>query len=150
MDREFGGEDYDPTDPGTFSRDLVFVMMSFHSDDSRDIFAAVQEECSRLNLRAARVDEEGGSGFVIRDVVRLIEEAEFLVCDLSHERPNVYYELGYAHGVGNEANDILLLARAGTKLHFDIAPLRVWYYDDIPNLREILARQLARMIAVTR
>lgn len=150
MDREFGGDDYDPTDRGTFSRGLVFVMMSFQSEDSREVFAAVRDECSRLNLRATRVDEEGGSGFIIRDVVRFIEEAEFLVCDLSHERPNVYYELGYAHGVGNEADDILLLARAGTKLHFDIAPLRVWYYTDISDLREILARQLAWMITVTR
>ena len=150
MDREFGGRNYDPDDQGTFSPGLVFVMMSFQSDDSRDVFSAVKEECAALGLRATRVDEEGGSGFVIRDVVRLIEDAEFLVCDLSHERPNVYYELGYAHGVGNEADEILLVARAGTKLHFDIAPLRVWYYSDIPELRTIVARQLRRMIAATR
>ena len=150
MDREFGGEDYDPDDRGSFTRGLVFVMMSFQSEDSNEVFAAVKEECQHLELNATRVDEEGGSGLIIRDVVRLIENAEFLVCDLSYERPNVYYELGYAHGVGNEADEILLIARTGTKLHFDIAPLRVWYYADNAELRKILARQLRRMISVTR
>ena len=150
MDREFGGRDYDPHDRGTFTPGIVFVMMSFQSLDSRDVFTAIKDECAALDLRAVRVDEEGGSGFVIRDVVRMIEDAEFLVCDLSYERPNVYYELGYAHGVGNEADEILLVARAETKLHFDIAPLRVWYYDDLAHLREILRRQLARMLAATR
>jgi len=78
-------------------------------------------------------------------VTQLIEDAEFLVCDLSRERPNVYYELGYAHGVGNEAEDILLVAREGTKLHFYGAPLRVHYYESPEHLKEIVATQLRAM-----
>jgi hypothetical protein len=62
-----------------------------------------------------------GSGFIIREITESIERAEFLVFDLSYERPNVYYELGYAHGVGNEAPEILLIAREGTSVHFDSA-----------------------------
>ena len=49
--------------------------------------------------------------------------------DLTVERPTVYYELGYAHGVGNRAIEILLIAKTGTHLHFDIAHLAVMYYD---------------------
>jgi hypothetical protein len=150
MDREFGRGDYDPDDRGTFESGLVFVMMSFISEDSDTTYAVIKEECRNLRLRATRVDEGHGSGFIIREITSLIERAEFLVCDLTHERPNVYYELGYAHGVGNEADDILLLAKAGTKLHFDIAPLRVHYYDDEEALRSILRRQLGGMIEVTR
>lgn len=150
MDREFGRDDFDADDEGAFERDLVFVMMSFVSEDSNTTYAAIKEECMDLGLRATRVDEGHGSGFVIGEITSLIEKAEFLVCDLTHERPNVYYELGYAHGVGNEADDILLVAKAGTRLHFDIAPLRVQYFDNEEGLRAILRRQLASMIAVTR
>lgn len=150
MDREFGRGDYDPDDQGTFDSGLVFVMMAFVSKDSAALYEAIKEECANLTLRATRVDEGHGSGFIIREITSLIERAEFLVCDLSYERPNVYYELGYAHGVGNEADDILLLAKAGTKLHFDIAPLRVHYYEDEEALRAILRRQLTSMIEVTR
>ena len=150
MDREFGRGDFDPEDRGTFDSGLVFVMMSFVAVDSDAIYAVIKEECRNLKLRATRVDEAHGSGFIIREITSLIERAEFIVCDLSYERPNVYYELGYAHGVGNEADDILLVAKAGTKLHFDIAPLRVYYFEDEEALRAILRRQLTSMIDVTR
>jgi len=150
MDREFGRAAFDPDDEGTFERGLVFVMMPFVSPDSGDVYSAIQESCSSKGLRTARVDDGGGSGFIIREITDLIERAEFIVCDLSYERPNVYYELGYAHGVGNEPDDILLIAKAGTKLHFDIAPLRVHFFDDLGTLRELVATQLARMIRVTR
>jgi hypothetical protein len=100
--------------------------------------------------KARRVDENIGSGFVIREVAGLIERAEFIVCDLTNERPNVYYELGYAHGVGNEAMDILLIAKEGTALHFDIAPLRVQYYSSTEHLRAIVSSGLKAMITATR
>jgi hypothetical protein len=125
-------------------------MMPFVSDDSIQTYDAIRAECGRLGLHATRVDDGGGSGFIVREITFLIEQAEFIVCDLSHERPNVYYELGYAHGCGNEADDILLVARTGTHLHFDIAPLRVHYFHDVQVLREIVGAQLRRMIQVTR
>jgi hypothetical protein len=150
MDRAFGRLDYDPGDEGEFVEGLVFVIMSFTGSASSDTYSVIKDECSKLGLRSRRVDEEGGSAFVISDITRLIEDAEFIVCDLSEERPNVYYELGYAHGVGNESDDILLVAREGTRLHFDIAPLRVQYYKSIEQLREILGDQLRRMMRVTR
>ena len=69
-----------------------------------------------------------------------------LVFDLSGERQNVYYELGYAHGVGNEAKEILLIAEEGTTLHYDIAGLRVHFYKSLEGLQTTLARGLAEMI----
>lgn len=150
MDREFGRDDYEPEDQGSFERGLVFVMMPFHEPDSDNVFQTIQNACSQLDLRVTRVDEGGGSGFIIREVTELIERAEFIVCDLSHERPNVYYELGYAHGVGNEGDDILLVARTGTKLHFDVAPLRVQYFNDHDELGMIVRKQLSRMVSITR
>ena len=80
----------------------------------------------------------------------LIERAEFLIVDLTDEKPNVYYEFGYAHGVGNDECDILLVAKNGTKLHFDIAPLRVRFYSLTEHLRRIVGEQLNEMIKITR
>jgi hypothetical protein len=125
MDSEFGRPDYDANDRGEFDEGLVFVVMPFTGQEMDDTYEAIKDECRNIGLSARRVDEVAGSGFVIRQVTDLIERAEFLICDLTRERPNVYYELGYAHGVGNEGIDILLVAQEGTTLHFDIAPLRV-------------------------
>jgi len=125
---------------------LVFIIMSFQSDGMEEVYLAIQDECRKLGLRPKRVDDNVGSGFVIKEIGALIERAEFIVCDLTHERPNVYYELGYAHGVGNQAVNTLLIAREGTRLHFDLAALRVQYYTSIEKLRSVLARNLSEMI----
>jgi hypothetical protein len=150
MDREFRRPDYDPSDAGTFEKGLVFVIMPFSGTDMDETYGAVKDECRKLRLRSRRVDENAGGGIVIAEITELIERAEFIVCDLTSERPNVYYELGYAHGAGNEAMDILLIAKEGTLLHFDIAPFRVHFYSSTEHLRSIVSVNLKAMIKATR
>lgn len=150
MDEQLKRRNYQADDQGTFERDLVFVIMPFRGGDMTDVYSAIKDECQKLGLAPKRVDENAGSGLVIGEITDLIEQAEFIICDLTHERPNVYYELGYAHGVGNEALDILLIAKAGTTLHFDIAPFRVEYYNSTEHLRSILSSKLKTMMRETR
>ncbi len=145
-----GGED-SPTGGRGWERGLVFVIMPFQADPEMSAsYDAVKRACSKLHLRAKRADEVVGSGRVIDDIVQLILESEFIVCDLTLERPNVYYELGYAHGVGNRPLDIMLIAKQGTALHFDIAPLRVRYYRDPQHLEMLAESDLSAMITETR
>src|SRR2546423_7607148 len=115
--------------PDRFEPNTVFTIMSFMGEGMNEVYSVIKDECSKLGLRTIRVDETFGSGFIIKDILEGIEQAEFIICDLTHVRPNVYYELGYAHGVGNHSLNILLIAKEGTQLHFDIAPLRVKYYQ---------------------
>ena len=150
LDEIFHSSDYDPNDSGDFIPDLVFVIMAFSGEGMEDTYSAIKDECRKLCLNARRVDENIGSGLIIGEIINLIENAEFIICDLSYERPNVYYELGYAHAVGNESSDILLIAREGTFLHFDIAPFRVQYYRSTEHLRMILNTSLNGMIKITR
>lgn len=149
-DQQFREDDWDPDDQGDFEHGLVFVAMSFSGKEMDDAYSAIKDECLKLNLRPVQVDENVGSGFIIQEIKNLIEKAEFIIFDLTKERPNVYYELGYAHGVGNEAHDVLLLAKEDTKLHFDIAPLRTHFYRSTEHLRSIANTNLKDMIRVTR
>jgi hypothetical protein len=150
MDREFGKRKGGSNDPDNFEPDLVFVIMSFMGEEMMEIYTAIKDECTKLRLNAIRVDENVGSGFIIKEIIDLIERAEFIICDLTNERPNVYYELGYAHGVGNQPLNILLIAKDGTNLHFDIAPLRVKYYRSTEHLHSIVASNLLEMARLTR
>ena len=150
MSSEFGRGDYTPDDRGRYIEGLVSVSMPFEGQEWAEVYATVKEECERLGLRPQLVDEYVRSAVVVRDIAELIENAEFLIFDLSGERQNVYYELGYAHGVGNEAADILLISKEGTKLHYDIAGLRVHFYKSVDHLRGILSRSLGEMIRVSR
>ena len=145
MDGEFRSARYSEDDAGEFVKGLVAVAMPFKGERSDNVYQIIKEECKRLGLKAERVDEYIRSGIVIRDIAELIEKAEFLIFDLSGARQNVYYELGYAHGVGNQASEILLIAEEGTELHYDIAGLRVQIFESLDHLRSILSRSLQSM-----
>jgi hypothetical protein len=101
----------------------------------------------QLGLNAGRADDAVGSDLVILKIAQFIEEAELIICDLTYERPNIYYELGYAHGVGNRGDRILLIAREDTPRHFDINGLHTRLYSSLDNLRTILQTNLPPMIS---
>ncbi len=149
MDGEFNESDYNSYERGQFERNLVFMVMPFGEDMNHE-YSVMVAACENLGLRTHRADESSDSGFLLRELTKFIERAEFIIFDLSHDSPNVYYELGYAHGVGNEAYDILLVAKAGSKLHFDITPLQVHYYENENELKEIVTKNLKQMIKMTR
>jgi len=147
-DSEFKGRKYNSRTRIRFKPNSVFVIMSFNG--TKELLTVIKDECSKLGLEATRVDENAGSGFVARKIYESIQSAEFIVCDLTKERPNVYYELGYAHGVGNHESNILLVAKKGTNLHFNIAPLQIQHYSSIAELRSIISHNLQEMIKQTR
>lgn len=125
---------------------LVFMVMHFTGE--LEIYNAVADECAKLipPLTVKRADSRPGSLVIIDEIKRFIEQSEFIIVDLSNERPNVYYELGYAHGVGNQPSDILLIAHADANVHFNISGLQVHRYHDIVSLRGIIQREFALMV----
>jgi hypothetical protein len=139
----------DDDDIDEFEPNLVFVIMPF-SDELDDAYMAIKDECSRQGLETKRVDDNVGAGLIIVEITELIEDAEFIICDLTKERPNVYYELGYAHGIGNQPLDLFLIAREGTVLHFDIAPYRVHYYGSTEHLRSLIRTKFASLVKKNR
>jgi hypothetical protein len=150
FDQIRGNEEYDPEDQGTFIPGQVFVAMAFNLPDSHQTFQSIMDACKDLQLNASRVDDSVGSSIILLEIIKKIEEAEFCIFDLTGERPNVYYELGFAHGVGNNAEDILVIARDGASIHFDVSPFRICRYASHDACRALVRQQLAAMIAKTR
>src|SRR5215472_8908980 len=71
----------------------------------------------RADPRAERVKDVQGDYRITETILAMIRQARFVVADLTHERPNVYFELGYARGLGKT---VITLLRAGTIAHFDV------------------------------
>jgi hypothetical protein len=112
------------------------------SFDRSRIFQVLQETMSECGLHAFRVDELPTSADIITEIRNEIRKAKFCVFDLSDERPNVYYELGYADGLQRHPENIILIAQKDSKVHFDIAGRNLRMYNKPSDLKEILKRDL--------
>jgi hypothetical protein len=140
-----------PESSAKYTPRKVFVAMVFErSPKTSKTYQAIVRACESNGLSAFRIDQTVDSGPINIQVIDGIEDSEFLIFDLTKERPNVYYELGYAHGIGNRPEDIVLIAREGAAIHFDIMSLRILFYDSPKDLEEKLFTRLENLIAFHR
>lgn len=63
---------------------------------------------------------------IIQDIQDAIIQSDLLLCDISEENPNVFYELGLAHAVGKP---VILVSHKKENIPFDLRHLRIITYD---------------------
>lgn len=104
-----------------------FAVMDF-SEKFQDLYTDVlQPESQTMGISLIRADEIPGPGFIISDIVRKLQEASIVVAEISQTNANVYFELGYAYAFNKP---LILLAEKGRTLPFDVASMRVIFYED--------------------
>lgn len=115
----------------------VFVLMAMLPDDPylEDVYNAMKRASFACGLNAERVDDIIFTEQITDKVLGSIKCAEFIIADLTHERPNVYYEIGYAHA---HLKPTILTAREGTKPHFDIQGYPIIFYRSASALEKHL------------
>ena len=117
----------------------VFVIMGFDEQYRDAYFVAIEPVLKDLELNPIRVDQIQHNRTVTTEIVNQIESSLFVIADLTGERPNVYYEVGYAHRANKE---VILLSKKGTSVHFDIAAINRIEYDDYTELKESLKKRV--------
>jgi hypothetical protein len=123
----------------------AFILMWMDRGEStlEDVRDAVQQVFNEFDIRAMRADDIEHDGVITQRVLEEIRTSEFLFGDLTGARPNVYYEVGYAHALGKR---VILFRKRDTQLHFDLAGYNCPEYENLRDLKEKLRK---RLVSVT-
>jgi hypothetical protein len=126
-------------------RNAAFVLMAIDPTraELEDVYNAIKETCIEFEIAAQRADLIEHQDRITDRILEEIATCEFLIADLSDERPNVYYEVGYAHALHKKP---ILYRRLGTRLHFDLSVHNVPEYKNVTQLRELLRRRLEAIL----
>jgi hypothetical protein len=120
---------------------FAFVSMSFAEGKSEDpVYRTIVEACASLGYEARRADDLTHHGLIVEGVNELIDISRIVIAELSGSRPNVYHEVGYAHGLRKE---VILLARAKTEISWVLSHRRIELWESLPELRSVLLAQLS-------
>ena len=121
----------------------VFTIMSFEKK-FRDVYETYKEVCKEFGFETERTDESVSLERIVPRVERGIRGSAFVIADVSEQSPNVFYELGFARGLGKP---LIMTVRKGNKLPFDVADIPAIEWKILEDLREGLRKRLQQMKA---
>jgi hypothetical protein len=105
----------------------LFVAMPF-ANEYDSIYAAITEACRGTGVEPIRADELLQPGPIINQILGAIDDADFVLADVTSKNPNVLYEVGLAHCT-RKPTLLLAAQEAVAELPFDIRHNRVVVYD---------------------
>lgn len=82
-----------------FTPETVFVAMPFDHRYDDVYLVAMREAARRVGLACVRVDDQYFSGEIISKIRDEPRNAKAVMADVSEAKPNVMYEVGYAHAL---------------------------------------------------
>lgn len=134
----------------------VFVVMGFHKELDVIYEEAILPAIKHFGLEPFRVDKEEFNETITQEILEKLRSCNFVVADLTYERPNCYYELGYA--VGHQKRFVIcaredhdprrpLRNPDDPKVHFDLDSHKITYWraDALGELRKILIERIGKI-----
>lgn len=119
----------------------IFVIMSF-DEKYNDVYEALKVAGRLIHNRKLvieRVSEPLGDYIITERIEQSIKQAALIICDVSEKSLNVYYELGYARAMNKT---IIVTAKTGTELPFDVRQYRTNFYNNPIELQKIIFDEL--------
>jgi hypothetical protein len=115
----------------------VFVIIAFQNG-MEQIYKSIRAAGISHGLTVERVKDVQGDFRITDKIIEMITTAGFVVADLTHERPNVYFELGYARALHKI---VITILREGHKVHFDAQDWPYISYNHDRMLKRVLEKR---------
>lgn len=124
--------------------DTAFIMMWMDpiKAELEDVYMTIKRCFTKFGISAERADDIEHSGKITEEIINKIKTSEFLYADLTGARPNVYYEVGFAHALSKK---VILFRKSDESLHFDLAGYNCPEYKNLSDLENKLIRRLESM-----
>lgn len=130
-----------------------FVVSPIGGEDSDVRMAAddflellLEPVLSSYRFKVVRADRMATPTAITTDVIRLVQEAELCIIDLTGHNANVFYECGRRHETGRPFIQ-MVSKNWEERLPFDVAGIRTLTYD-LSNPRAVLASQTALRVFI--
>jgi len=120
----------------------VFTIMSFKKEFI-DVFDSCKDACQKYSFEVERTDESASSEPILPRILNGIRNSAFVIADVSELSSNVFYEVGYAKGLGKE---VILIAKKGTELPFDLKDLPTLFWETQRDLKKGLEERVERVV----
>lgn len=125
---------------------IGFIAMWFN-ESMNDAWMAIANGIRDAGYEAFRVDQKEHNNDITDEIIAGIRSSRFLVADLTRHRNGVYFEAGFAKGLGLE---VIWLCRKSDEQdrHFDIRQLSCifWEEDKLPDLTKALKNRIEATI----
>lgn len=121
------------------SKYKAFVIMPFGSDFNDVYKLGIKATAKECDVDAKRLDDDFFDTNMVEEIYKKINDADFIIADMTGRNPNVFYEVGYADAKNKL---ILLLTQNVNDIPFDFKQRLHIEYSDVSSLKEKLKNKI--------
>ncbi len=139
-----------------------FVIMQIGNEEMDRLWNEVYDPVlRRVGLSPRRADKDDDGTPLYSQIIESLNYADWVIADLTNERPNCYFEVGHVMGSG-KANKLIICCRddhnshnpkfraGASKIHFDLQGFNVEWWDsnDLSTFSSNLERRIRARTSV--
>jgi len=117
----------------------------------------MNEEPELKKIKPVIIFNKEYNGKIDDEIIASIKQSRFVIADFTHNNHNVYYEAGFADGLGIplipiceneyfEKSKAIIDSKNPQKIKFDIEHHNIILYKDIVDLKDKLINRIKRTI----